>query len=169
MVLPTVHKHYVEALLADEVAALEDMIAAGQIVRVERRGARLVAELERTIYGAGSFGAFSTAVPLLGQRRTSSIVVAFDCDNYDTDPPSVTFMTDWSASTTLPFNAWPKGPGMVQRHYATGQPFLCRPGVREFHNHFQHGDEPWDMFRGKLRPRDLLVNLAHDLRTKQVF
>lgn len=163
------HKHNVEALVAEEEAALQEEVIAGRLLRVERRGTLLVAELERAVYAAGRLGLSGGVVPLLGQRRSSSIVGALRCDNYDTDPPSFAFVTDWTATEELPFGAWPKGLGIVERHHATGKPFLCRPGVREFHTHFQHGDEPWDRYRGKVRPRDLLVTLARDLNTKQVF
>jgi hypothetical protein len=159
-----VHKCYVDALVAEEEAALRQAVNAGEILRVERRGTLLVAELEHAVYPMGPGG-----VPILGQRRTVPIVVALRCDNYDTDPPSLAFVTDWTATVELRWASWPKGAGLVDRHYKTGKPFLCRPGVREFHSHFQHGDEPWDRFRGRVRPRDLLMTLARDLLTKQVF
>lgn len=163
------HKHDVEALVAEEEAALRAAASAGEILRVERRGTLLVAELARAVYPAARLGYTGTAVPLLGQRREAAVVVTLRCDNYDTEPPSVAFATDWAATAELPFEAWPKGPGMVARHHETGRPFLCRPGTREYHRHFQHGDDPWDKYRGRQRPRDLLLGLARDLCSKQVF
>jgi hypothetical protein len=160
-----VHKFYVEALVAEEEAALLGVAGTGGVLRVERRGSLLVAEIERVIYQREP----GTAIPLLGQRRTSSIVAALDCDNYDTDAPSFAFVTNWDATEVLAFQSWPKGPGMVDRHYKTGKPFLCRPGTREFHSHIQHLDEPWDRYRGRLRIRDLVLGLARDLQHKDVF
>lgn len=159
------HKFYVEAMVAEEEAALLEVAGKGGILRVERRGTLLVVELQRVVYQRHA----RSAIPILGQRRTSLIAAALDCSNYDTDPPSFTFVTNWDATEELPFEAWPKGPGMVDRHYQTGKPFLCRAGTREFHSHIQHLDEPWDRYRGRRRLRDLLLGLAHDLQNKQVF
>ena len=79
------------------------------------------------------------------------------------------FGPNWTASDDMSYADWPKGPGIVERHYATGKPFVCRPGVREFHSHIQHGDQPWDKFRGFIRPRELMRDLARDLLDKNVF
>lgn len=142
-----VHKFYVEALVAEEEAALLEVAGTGGITRVERRGVLLVVEIERVIYQRYA----RSAIPILGQRRTAPIVAVLDCSNYDTDAPSFTFATNWDATEELSFQAWPKGPGMVDHHYKTGKPFLCRPGTYEFHSHIQHLDEPWDKYRGHLR------------------
>lgn len=163
------HSAHVEALVIEEEAALRAAVAAGEILRMERRGTLLVAELTRAVYTPGRLGHTGPAVPILGQRREAAIVVALRCENFDSDAPSVAFVVDWAATDELPFAAWPKGAGMVERHHQTGRPFLCRPGTREYHQHFQHGDDPWDRYRGRLRPRDLLLGLARDLRNKQVF
>lgn len=161
------HHQYVEALVAEEEAVLQEAVREKKLLRVERRGTLLVAEVPRVMYTTGAYG--STLVPLLDRRQESSIVLALECDNYDTDPPSLAYMVNWEATQELPFQAWPKGAGVVQQHPLTEKPFLCRPGVREFHTHFQHGDEPWDKYRGRIRPRDLLLTIAKDLRNKQVL
>jgi len=160
-----VHKSCVEALVAEEEAALLGVVGTGSILRVERRGRLLVVEFERVIYQRHA----RTGIPLLGQRRTEPIVAALDCDNYDTDAPSFAFVTGWDGTEVRPFEKWPQGPGMVDRHYKTGKPFLCRPGTREFHSHIQHLDEPWDRYRGRLRLRDLVLGVARDLQSKDVF
>jgi len=161
------HQQYVEALVAEEEAVLQEAVREKKLLRVERRGTLLVAEVPRVMYTTGAYG--STLVPFLDRRQESSIVLALECDNYDTDPPSLAYMANWEATQELPFEAWPKGAGVVQQHPVTGKAFLCRPGVREFHTHFQHGDEAWDKYRGHIRPRDLLLSIAKDLCSKQVF
>ncbi len=165
------HQQYVEALVAEEEAVLQEAVREKKLLRVERRGTLLVAEVPRVMYAAGAYGSFAnrTLVPLLDRRQESSIVLALGCDNYDTDPPSLAYMANWEATQELPFEAWPKGGGVVQQHPVTGKPFLCRPGMREFHTHYQHGDEPWDKYRGHIRPRDLLLSIAKDLHSKQVL
>ncbi len=34
-------------------------------------------------------------------------------------------------------------------HPVTGRPFLCTAGIKEYHIHPSHLNEPWDQFRGK--------------------
>ena len=162
------HRSVVERLVADEAQALAAAVVAGRLKRIERRGTLLVAEFSHAVYAAARFGQSGTAVPLLGQRRESTVVATLACDHYDTDPPSVAFVADWQATAELPFAAWPKGPAVVERHHDTGKPFLCWPGVREFHTHVQHSDEPWDRFRGRVRPRDLVLRLADELRSRMI-
>lgn len=161
------HKRVVDSLLAEEDIALHEAVAEGVLRRFERRGTLLIADLPRIVYGA--LGSAHGAVPDLSRQRESSIIAALRCDNYDTDPPSLSFVADWDTTTDLPYEQWPKGASIVPAHHATGKPFVCWPGVREFHLHLQHSDEPWDKYRGHIRPRDLLARLAHDLRTKQVL
>ncbi len=165
------HQQYVEALVAEEEVVLQEAVREKKLLRIERRGTLLVAEVPRVMYPAVAYGSFAnrTLVPLLDRRQESSIVLALGCDNYDTDPPSLAYMANWEATQELPFEAWPKGAGVVQQHPVTGKPFLCRPGMREFHTHYQHGDEPWDKYRGHIRPRDLLLSIAKDLHSKQVL
>ena len=164
------HRLYVEELVAAEEQAIRaDERLVGTLLRLDRRGVVLVAELRQVVYNHARQGQFGPVVPLLGQRRDRILVARLHCDNYDTDPPAFSFVTDWSADQELPFSAWPKGPGIVERHHLTGRPFLCKPGVREFHRHFQHGDESWEKYRGLLRPREVLQQLAADLASKQIF
>jgi hypothetical protein len=165
------HQHFVEALVAEEEAVLQEAVREKKLLRVERRGTLLVAEAPRVMYAAGAFGSSASRilVPLLDRRQESSIILALGCDNYDTDPPSLAYMANWEATEELPFEAWPKGTGVIQQHPVTGKPFLCRPGIREFHTHYQHGDEPWDKYRGHIRPHELLLNIVRDLRGKQVL
>lgn len=162
------HHAYVERRVEAEAETLGEAVLDGTLRRVVRRGALLVAEVPRTVYVGTRLNPWGPTVPLLGQRREATIIAALDCTQYDTDPPSLAFFADWEATMELAFEQWPKGIGMVQRHPKTGKPFLCRPGIREFHTHVQHGDEPWDKYRGRVRPRDLFLNLARDLRQKQV-
>ena len=163
-----VHHVYVDLLVEAEAEALREAVADGALRRIERRDALLVAEVPRTVYPGDHRNPWGLVVPLLGQRRESTIVAALDCVQYNTDPPSLAFFANCEAIVELPYEQWPKGIGIVQRHPKTGKPFLCRPGIREFHTHVQHGDEPWDKYRGRVRPRDLLLQLARDLRLKQV-
>ncbi len=87
--------------------------------------------------------------------------VEFDFSNYDLWPISVRFVDPFTrapyeprAMPTLLQRAQPGGiPAppvpLVQFHSETDTPFLCLPGVREYHNHPAHTGDSWFLHRGK--------------------
>ncbi|MFG2055061.1 putative metal-binding protein [Micromonospora sp. NPDC048930] len=100
---------------------------------------------------------FLAAVPV---DPTARITVVAPCvevrfDNYDLMAPSVRFLD--------PLTLQPQHPGiaavltsdgqdrnvLIDQHPDTGLPFLCVPGVREYHNHPQHGGDDWLLHRGR--------------------
>ncbi len=107
------------------------------------------------------------------QTKPPAIVAAvqFDYSNYDAEPPSVRFIDPFSGRL-LPFNELPTrlprgvpgqempmpvlgGPkvqvmmaqDLVQAHSLEGIPFLCVPGVKEYHDHPGHSGDPWEVHR----------------------
>lgn len=74
--------------------------------------------------------------------------IRMNCSQWDAEAPSVELQN----SQGTPFL---KLPGQLNTvfnggpHRATGKPFLCIPGVKEFHIHESHLNERWDQFRGK--------------------
>jgi hypothetical protein len=74
-------------------------------------------------------------------------------DNYDLWPPSLTFIDAVSRQPMRPhvraFLGTPEGPRdvLIDAHPLTGQPFLCLPGIREYHNHPQHTGDDWLLHR----------------------
>ena len=115
------------------------------------------------------------AVVVLASKTTSppSIVTAvqFDYSNYDAEPPSVRLVDPFSGRSLLskelptrlprmiPGPALPiPGPGGVKAQLNTAQelmqahspdelPFLCVPGVKEYHDHPGHSGDPWEIHR----------------------
>jgi hypothetical protein len=96
--------------------------------------------------------AFVAPVPF----STGSVVpvvtacIRLDYTNYDLEPPSLRFIDVWTgepatppvqpaqlSSTGEPQNLLP-GP-----HPDTGLPFLCLPGLLEYHTHPQHSGDLW--------------------------
>ena len=67
-------------------------------------------------------------------------------DDWDDQPPSIELLNpDGSAMTDrLPGSIFHPGP-----HPATGRPFICMRGSREFHTHPSHLNESWAQYRGQ--------------------
>ncbi len=74
-------------------------------------------------------------------------------DNYDLWPPSLTFIDMFNREPSKPhvraFLSTPEGPRdvLIDGHPSTNQPFLCLPGIREYHSHPQHTGDDWLLHR----------------------
>lgn len=74
-------------------------------------------------------------------------------DNYDLHPPSLTFIDAFSREATQPhvraFVTAPEGARdvLIDGHPLTNLPFLCLPGIREYHTHPQHTGDDWLLHR----------------------
>ena len=73
-------------------------------------------------------------------------------DNYDLWPPSLTFIDPCSGGAAVPaVQAVDRVDGDVRNVLlglpGTGQPFLCLPGLREYHHHPQHTGDDWLLHR----------------------
>jgi hypothetical protein len=85
----------------------------------------------------------------------------FDFSNYDLWPISVRFLDPF---TRIPYpprglptvmlrrtqpGPVPSGAPLIVFHSDEDTPFLCLPGVREYHNHPAHTGDSWFLHRGK--------------------
>lgn len=75
-------------------------------------------------------------------------------DNYDLWPPSLTFIEPWTGQPATPPVAAPEEVNGQPRNVllgrpGTGEPFLCMPGIREYHEHPQHTGDDWLLHRGE--------------------
>ena len=99
--------------------------------------------------------AFLAAVPLVGVYTIPVVTacVRLDYNNYDLWPPSLTFIDPRTREPASPAVRAPAtGPAgvrdaLVDGHPNTGRPFLCLPGIREYHNHPQHTGDDWLLHR----------------------
>jgi Predicted metal binding domain len=99
--------------------------------------------------------AFLAAVPLVGVFTIPVITacVRLDYTNYDLWPPSLTFIDPRTRERASPAvrapTTTPAGvrDALVDGHPGTGRPFLCLPGIREYHNHPQHTGDDWLLHR----------------------
>lgn len=74
-------------------------------------------------------------------------------ENYDLWPPSLTFIDFYTRLPSAPHtnavvldDANPRNV-LISAHPATGLPFLCLPGIREYHSHPQHTGDDWLVHR----------------------
>lgn len=99
--------------------------------------------------------AFLAAVPLVGVFTIPVITacVRLDYTNYDLWPPSLTFIDPRTREPASPVvrapATTPAGArdALVDGHPDTGRPFLCLPGILEYHNHPQHTGDDWLLHR----------------------
>jgi hypothetical protein len=103
------------------------------------------------------------AAPVLRQ-----LVLLLDLTNFDGDPPTAELLRD--DRSPLPPGEWPMlgGGGIVADHPHFKRPFFCRRGLREFHTHPQHEDEPWDRYREGFSLHALVAELLGDLAHRWV-
>ena len=89
----------------------------------------------------------------------------FTCNDWDEQPPSLTLHHS-EDGRELTWDEWPIGGWDVHAsHTSTGRPFLCLPGIREYHTHTSHLNERWDGYR--LRGTYRLLNIVD--RVQQRF
>jgi hypothetical protein len=104
----------------------------------------------------------SIELALLARLATSAAVgflpvvvcaIRLSYDNYDLWPPSLTFIDIFTRQPSHPhvraFLSTPEGPRdvLIDGHPFTRQPFLCLPGIREYHTHPQHTGDDWLLHR----------------------
>ena len=87
--------------------------------------------------------------------RIMPVAIRLEYDNYDIWPPSLTFVDPLTGQPTPPPIPAHKREGEVLRqlivsgHPETGLPFLCLPGIREYHRHPQHSGDDWLRYRAQ--------------------
>jgi hypothetical protein len=82
------------------------------------------------------------------------------CEHWDAEPPSFT-MIDPDSRAEFLWDKWPQGWPVGNPHPVTGRPFLCLPGVREYHTHSSHLDDKWEKYRagGRYKLSDIVVRI----------
>jgi len=80
------------------------------------------------------------------------LTVDIDFTNYNLWAPSVRFLNPIQFSPIYLPAVRKLADGkvqqlMIQGHPITKEPFICLPGVREYHNHPEHSGDSWDLHR----------------------
>jgi hypothetical protein len=105
-------------------------------------------------------------VPDLSQLVERDLLLRVRCDDFDGKPPLAELLRP-NDRTALPDEEWPRdgtNRGIVPNHPKYRRKFFCRPGFREFHEHAEHEDHPWDQIRAESTLAQRLVGLVHDLK-----
>lgn len=107
-------------------------------------------------------------VPDLGAKpQERELIVRFGCEDFDGQPPTAELLL--ADGKPLPGAQWPRdmaNGGIIQGHPHYGRHFFCRPGLREFHTHPQHEDQPWDKYRESMPLPAIVIGLLTDLRKR---
>ena len=81
-------------------------------------------------------------------ETADSLRLRFHCDDWDELPPSIALLDKAGGFLAAApphhggvFNAGP--------HPATGRPFVCMRGAREYHTHSSHVSDFWSNYRGR--------------------
>jgi hypothetical protein len=70
------------------------------------------------------------------------------CDDWNELPPSIQFLNSGGEFLST-IGRDPAGVINVSPHPATGRPFICSPGSREYHAHPSHLDDRWDNYKNR--------------------
>jgi hypothetical protein len=68
------------------------------------------------------------------------------CDDWGSTPASFVLCAEDGSFLVTPPSA-PAGQFNAGPHPATGRPFICMRGVREYHTHGSHVGDPWSNYR----------------------
>lgn len=103
--------------------------------------------LELAFLGSLAISAGSGPLPVV------ACAIRLTYENYDLWPPSLTFIDALTREPTKPHVAavipTPEGLRnvLIDGHPLTQKPFLCLPGIREYHSHPQHTGDDWLLHR----------------------
>lgn len=100
-----------------------------------------------------------------------SFVARVSLDDYDLRAPSVQFLDPASLRALTAAELAPAAhlseagvlaPVLIDGHPNTSLPFLCMPGVREYHEHPEHSGDDWLQYRSQV---GLLTTILTVIRT----
>jgi hypothetical protein len=123
------HRRLCEQLLAEEVA-----VANGGALR-----RRLIDDVRLD----------ATRALVAAEARGCPMLFAFDGTNYNAEPLGLSVI-DPSSHEPLPAGEWPEGL-CGGEHPSLHRPFACLRGLYEYHVHFSHLQDTWDLHRYALR------------------
>jgi Predicted metal binding domain len=125
-----------------------------------------VAKFSPELLASRSWSLFSTQYPILDVGFSAAdgarLRLRLLCDDWNERPPSVQFL-DWEGRSLGQIARDSSGVFNNSAHPATGKPFACMKGVREYHTHPSHTGDAWETIRGggKFTLGGILTQLWH--------
>lgn len=86
-------------------------------------------------------------VEMTHRRTGRTLRFQFDGTDWDDAAPGLALLDTDDRELTI--EAWPQGGWAIGTHPATGKPFLCLPGIREYHTHPSHLNDSWAARRAR--------------------
>jgi len=117
--------------------------------------------------------AFAQAVRVIdlgAKPKSRDLVLSLDVTDYDGQPPTAELL--YPNLSPLSQAEWPKSSdwqGIVIGHLSYDRPWFCRRGLREYHTHPQHEDDPWDKYREELALHTVVEEILYDLQHRMAF
>jgi hypothetical protein len=103
----------------------------------------------------------------LSQKRERELILYMNCEDLDGVPPSAELLLP--DRTPLPPPEWPQDlsrQGLAHGHPEYERPFFCRRGLREYHSHPGHEEDPWDVHREAVSLHVIALELLDDLHKR---
>ena len=136
--------------------------------KMERQLVRVDVPSSIVLPGGGGV-AVQYEVPDLGARPVArQLILHLELSGYDATPPTAELLL--ADRSPLPAEEWPVlgNGGIVPRHPDFQRPYFCRRGLREYHSHPQHEDNPWDRYREGLPLHAIVLELLDDLQHRWI-
>jgi hypothetical protein len=118
------------------------------------RELEILCDVARAFVAAGGWEIAIARFPQLSTvfthpRSKRRVGFGFRFDSWDEQPPSLALF-DPKTKAELPWDRWPQGGWSAgNAHPSTSKPFLCLPGIREYHTHSSHLADYWDNYKAK--------------------
>lgn len=179
------HPTTARAFLNDSVAEVDERLASVDLgvtdVKLDLDAPELVVAFDHVEYETEAVNARSgllgpggqilqrqERVLILGRPpRREHLHLRMDLALFDLVPPTAELLDE--TGEPLPAEQWPvswSGQGIVQQHPVYRRPFFCRPGLREYHEHQQHEDEPWARWRDVLPLHKIVIEVLGDMHSR---
>ena len=117
-----------------------------------------------------ALGQAMRVIDLGAKPERRDLVLSLDVTDYDGQPPTAELLHP--DLTPLSLGEWPKSSdwqGIIIGHLYYDRPWFCRRGLREYHTHPQHEDDPWDKYREGLALYTVVEEVLFDLQHRMAF
>lgn len=95
-----------------------------------------------------------------------SFIVVLELNEWNLQPPRLRLRNARSKQLLPLLQDWPRQSDFtfIEPHPETARPWCCMPGLREYHDHEQHKNDPWDLKRPHCRLVDIVLDITERLQ-----